>query len=141
MNRPQAALAMSHLMPYIIQGAHLGSLKMKDITQPQFLLLVKLHTNGTCSMNVLATHMQVKLPTMTGMVNRLVKAGCLKRVLKEEDRRQVWIALTPKGHTFLKHFQGILKKRWEDVLAILDEREVKQFYCIVDKLTKKLGGA
>ncbi len=140
MNRQQAAAAMSHLMPYIIQGAHLGSMDMRGITQSQFLLLVMLHTNGSCSMNGLAKRMQVRLPTMTGMVNRLVKAGYLKRILKAEDRRQVWVALTPKGQVFLEQFQRILKKRWEDVLAVLNEREVKQFYAIIDKLIKKLGG-
>lgn len=139
MNRKQTAVAMSHLMPYIIQGAHLGAMNMRSITQSQFLILVMLHTNGTCSMNSLASKMQVQLPTMSGMVNRLVKSDYLTRIVKEEDRRHVWISLTPKGKDFLEQFQGILRKRWEDVLAILDEREVKKFYLIVDKLIKKLG--
>lgn len=139
MNRPQTAKAIATLMPYIIQGAHLGGMKIKGITQSQFFTLILLHTNSSMPMNALAERVGVKLPTMTGMVNRLVKSGYIKRVLHETDRRQVWVELTPKGKGMLHEFQGALRRRWEDVLAILDDSQVKQFYRIVEKLISRLG--
>ena len=138
-NRTKTAAAIAKLMPYIIQGAHLGAMNIKGITQSQFFLLILLHTNGEISMKAIADRVGVRMPTLTGMINRLVKQGYVKRVLKQDDRRQVWIALTPKGHDMLKQFQGVLCKRWEMVLGILDDVQVKQFYNIVDKLMNKLG--
>lgn len=138
-NRSQAASAIAHLMPYIIQGAHLGNMNITGITQSQFFLLILLHTNGPSSMTAIAARVSVRMPTLTGIINRLVNAGYVKRIMHADDRRQVFVELTPKGRKMLKHFQGVLKMRWEDVLSILNDQEVKQFYTIMDKLIKKLA--
>jgi DNA-binding MarR family transcriptional regulator len=36
------------------------------------------------------------------LVNRLEKTGAVKRQAGEQDRRQVWVHLTPKGRTLLR---------------------------------------
>lgn len=137
-DRKTAAIAISHLMPNIIQGAHLGVLSSRMMTQSQFLLMLSIHARGQCPMGSLAAHMKVQLPTMTGMVNRLVTAGYLKRIVNNDDRRQVVIELTPKGSVFLKDFQSIITRRWEDVLKSLDDKEVESFHHIIVKLNKSL---
>ncbi len=136
--RTKTAIAVSHLMPNIIQGAHLGVLSSRMITQSQFLLLLSIHARGACAMSTLAAHMKVQLPTMSGMVNRLVKAQYVKRIAHAHDRRQVMIELTPKGRAFLKDFQGIITRRWEDVLKVLSPSEVKAFHHIIVKLNENL---
>lgn len=136
----KTAAAISQLMPNIIQGAHLGILTDHPLTQSQFLLLICIHAKGECSMSTLAAHMKVQMPTMTGMVNRLVKAQYLRRIPNLKDRRQVVVDLTPKGKDFLKEFQGIISRRWQDVLKALTVDEVKQFQHIVLKLNHCLRG-
>lgn len=89
-------------------------------------------------MSALAAQMKVQMPTMSGMVNRLVKAQYLTRIDNLNDRRQVVVDLTPKGRAFLKEFQGIISRRWEDVLMVLSIEEVKQFKHIVEKLNNSL---
>jgi DNA-binding MarR family transcriptional regulator len=128
-------------MPNIVQGARLGLFQDRAVTQTQFLLLVSLHARGRCAMSALAEHMSVQLPTMTGMVNRLVKAGYVTRVENEQDRRQVMIELTAKGRAFIKNFQSIISKRWEDVLLALSPGEVEAFHSVIVKLNKSLGGS
>lgn len=138
LNRTTTAVAISHLMPNIIQGAHLGVLSSRMVTQSQFLILLSVHARGACAMSVLAEHMKVRLPTMSGMVDRMVKAQYLRRVYNDKDRRQVMIELTPKGQKFLNEFKGIITKRWEDVLKVLTDREVMEFHHIVVKLNESL---
>ena len=137
--RKKTAMVISRLMPNIIQGAHLGVLASRMMTQSQFLVLISIHARGACAMSTLASHMKVQLPTMTGMVNRLVKAQYLKRVPNLEDRRQIMIDLTPKGRAFLKEFQAIISQRWVDVLKALTTQEVKEFHHIVEKLNRSLN--
>ena len=85
-------------------------------------------------MSTIASHMKVQMPTMTGLVNRLVEAQYLKRLPHPKDRRQIMIELTPKAHTLIKMFQTIIAKRWEEVLGILDEKELIQMRSIIAKL-------
>jgi DNA-binding MarR family transcriptional regulator len=132
--RQQTAQTISFLIPQIIQGAHLGVYTSRSITQTQFLLLVYLHAKGSCTMKDVALHMAVSMPTVTGIVNRLVQANYIKRQNDPRDRRQVVIALTPKAQNFIKGFQKIIAKRWEEVLTILNEEEVEQMLNIVTKL-------
>lgn len=138
LDRASTAVAISHLMPNIIQGAHLGVLSARMVTQSQFLILLSVHARGACAMSVLAEHMKVKLPTMSGMVNRMVKAQYLKRVYNDKDRRQIMIELTPKGQKFLNEFKGIITKRWEDVLKVLTDKEVAEFHHIIVKLNESV---
>jgi DNA-binding MarR family transcriptional regulator len=138
LNRKTTAISISHLMPNIIQGAHLGVLSSRMVTQSQFLILLSVHARGACAMNTLSDHMKVSSPTMSGMVNRLVKAQYLKRVPNKVDRRQIMIELTPKGQKFLNEFKAIITKRWEDVLKVLSDEEVLAFHHIIVKLNESL---
>lgn len=138
LNRTTTAVAISHLMPNIIQGAHLGVLSARMVTQSQFLILLSVHARGICPMSALAGHMKVSMPTMSGMVDRLVKAQYLKRVYNAKDRRQIMIELTPKGQNFLDEFKEIITKRWEDVLKVLTDKEVREFHHIVVKLNESV---
>lgn len=89
-------------------------------------------------MSALASHMKVRLPTMSGMVDRMVKAQYLKRVNNNNDRRQIMIELTPKGQKFLNQFKSIITKRWEEVLKVLTDEEVREFHHIVVKLNESV---
>jgi len=138
LNRTTTAVAISHLMPNIIQGAHLGVLSSRMVTQSQFLILLAVHARGACAMSALAHHMKVRLPTMSGMIDRMVKAQYIKRVYCIEDRRQIMIELTPKGKKFLNEFKQIITKRWVEVLKVLTDEEVKSFHHVIVKLNQSL---
>ncbi len=136
--RQQTAKAISVLIPHIVQGAHLGVFVSRSITQTQFLILVCLHSKGICTMGDIASHLKVSMPTVTGLINRLVEAKYIKRIPDPKDRRQVMIGLTPKAHTFLKQFQTIIAQRWMEVLSILDTKELDHFHSIIHKLNDSL---
>ena len=136
--RRQTAGAIAQLIPHIIQGAHLGFMAKRAITQTQFLVLISIHSQGQCSMGTIAKNLRVRLPTVTGMVDRLAQSHYLKRVVNPQDRRQVMVTLAPKGQALIKHFQATIAERWQQVLEILTPEEISQFFHIVSKLHAKL---
>ena len=137
-NRKDVSLAIAQLMPHIIQGVHLDFLTSRNITQTQFLVLVAIHSRERAPMNVLAQNMQVSMPTISGIVDRLARAGYLQRIEDPHDRRQVVVELTSKGKTLIKQFQAAVSQRWQEVLLALSPKELEAFYKVIIKLTQGL---
>ena len=137
-SRKDVSLAIAQLMPHIIQGVHLDFLTSRNITQTQFLVLVAIHSKERAPMNVLASNMKVSMPTISGIVDRLVRAGFLRRVEDPHDRRQVVVELTSKGRALIAQFQTAISQRWQEVLLALFSQELEAFYQVVAKLTEGL---
>ena len=136
--RQDLSFAIAQLMPRIIQGIQLEFLVKRSITQTQFVVLVAIHSTGRCPMSALAKNMHVSLPTMSGIVDRLVRAGYIRRVEDLQDRRQVVIELVRKGEQIIEQFQSVVARRWQEVLQSLDPVDVDAFYQVVSKLKNAL---
>ena len=130
----QTAQSIASMLPYIVQGVQSGALIKGSLTQTQFRFIVSLSLKDSCTMSEMAQTMKVSMPTVTGLVDRLVMAKYMKRKDHPVDRRQIMIELTPKAHTFLKEFEGLYVKRWEEILLILNDKEVEQMEIIINKL-------
>ena len=137
-SRKDISQAIAQLMPSIIRGVQLDFFIKRGITQTQFLVLVAIHAYGRCTMGTLARNMHVRMPTATGVIDRLVRAGYVRRFSKAEDRRQVIVELTEKGRAFIRQFQAVVRRRWEDVLRSLEPKELAAFYHVVTKLQAQL---
>ena len=139
MNRKDLSRAIAQLMPYIIQGVHLGFLATREITHTQFFVLIAIHAQGRCPMSALADKVHVTMPTMTGIVDRLVASGYVERSSVAGDRRQVVVELTRKGKAFIVQFQIAVSTRWEEVLGKLDANEIDVFGQVITKLREGLS--
>lgn len=136
--RVDLSRSIARMLPNIIQGVHIGFLAKTKLTHTQFFVMVAIHSQGLPSMRTLSENMQVSMPTMTGIVKRLVKAGYIRRAPHPQDRRQVLIELTPQGREVIAEFQGAAMKRWQQVLGALNAQEMDTFQKIVTKLTQSL---
>lgn len=136
--RKEVSQAVARLMPNIIRGVSIDFFVRRGVTQTQFLVLLAVHSYGRCTMGTLARNMRVRMPTATGIIDRLVRDGFVRRSPCPEDRRQVFVELTPKGRDFIRQFQRVVQRRWEDVLKILGSGELEAFFRIVTKLREKL---
>lgn len=137
-NRTVVSAAVAQLMPQVIQGVQLDFLSNRAITQTQFFVLVAIHSYGRCPMTVLSRNMKVSMPTISGIVDRLVKGDFIRRVDDPNDRRQVVVELTAKGKQLILQFQSSVSLRWQDVLKSLNDEELKNFYQVVTKLKNSL---
>ncbi len=94
------ARKMNEVMPVIMRefGRRLvNALYKGKITLPQFLLLEFLHREGESKMTALAHFMNVTTAAMTGIVERLVRAGYVVRTYEVQDRRIIKVKLTAQG--------------------------------------------
>lgn len=137
-SRQDTSRAVAQLMPRIIQGIQLDFFIKKGVTQTQFLVLMALHGYGRATMGHLAGNMHVSMPTASGIISRLAKAGYVKRAPSPNDRRQVVVALTVKGNEFIAAFQAVVRRRWEEVLRALEPHELAMFYEVITKLRMQL---
>ncbi len=137
----KVGFAVAQLMPHLIRGAQLDFFAKKNITQTQFLALASIYAYGQCAMGVLARNFRVSMPTMTGIVDRLVSAKYVSRFAKPEDRRQVIVELTQKGIHFIHQFQFIVSKRWSEALRGLKPEELSAFHRVIVKLQDQVKPA
>lgn len=68
-----------------------------DVTMPQMKVLLLLRENGPLRVGILARHLNVSTPTITGIVDRLVRQELVSRQDDPTDRRVVLNALTGRG--------------------------------------------
>ncbi len=136
--RQQASAAIAQLVPRILQGVQLNFFVTRRTTQTQLLVLVAIHAAERCTMGQLATNLHVSMPTMTGVVTRLARAGYVRRTTSPDDRRQVVVELTAKGREFIQAFQAVIRHRWEEVLRALSPHELEAFYRVITKLQAQL---
>ena len=137
-SRSHVSEAVAQLMPNVIRGVQLDFFVKRRVTQTQLLMLLAIHASEHPCMGRLAHSLHVSMPTATGIASRLVRAGYLRRAPGETDRRQVFVQLTPKGEQFIRDFQSVIRRRWEDVLRSLNAKELAAFYQVVTKLSASL---
>jgi DNA-binding MarR family transcriptional regulator len=91
---------------------------------------------GKPHMRDVAKTFHVTPPAATLMIDGLVKAKLLARVLDPNDRRSVRVAITPKGKQLLE--RGITKKvnEMKKTFGILTPSERAQFIVIIRKIIK-----
>ncbi len=136
--RKDVSLAVAQLMPHIMRGVQLDFFVKRGVTQTQFLMLASIRAYVRCTMGTLARNLHVSMPTVTGIVDRLVRAGYARRAPQAEDRRQVIIELTRKGQEFFKDFEAVIRHRWEEALLSLKPSELGAFYDVITKLRDRL---
>ena len=136
--RKDVSLAMAQLMPQIMRGIQLDFFVKRGVTQTQFLVMAAVRAYTRCTMSTLAKNLHISMPTASGLVERLVRSGFLRRIPQSEDRRQVVVTLTGKGEAFFKEFESVVRHRWEEVLVSLDEDELRAFHDVIQKLRQQL---
>ena len=80
--------------------------------QPQIHALIYLerHQELSVTPTQLSQVLRVRPSTITPMLQRLEDQGLLRRIHSKEDRRQVFLAITPEG-------KDLWKKNWERLVA------------------------
>jgi DNA-binding MarR family transcriptional regulator len=73
-----------------------------DITQSQLSALAVIVRDGRLTLSQLAEAERVQPPTITRIVDALVKAGLVDRSPSEDDRRVAWVTPTAAGRTLIE---------------------------------------
>ena len=87
------------------------------------------------SMGELSRNALVKMPSMTEMVDKLVKDGVLERRRDAGDRRVVNVYLTDKGKKLHKEFAEIRKQELCNVFGRLNEKDQEGLVKALNKVS------
>jgi DNA-binding MarR family transcriptional regulator len=82
------------------------------VNMSQLKAMTAFSEDSLLSMGELCKMANVKMPSMTEVVDRFEKEGILERIRGEEDRRVVKVKMTAKGK---KMHQDVLKKRADEL--------------------------
>jgi DNA-binding MarR family transcriptional regulator len=85
-------------------------------TKTEMFLLMHVHSKKYSRTTDLAKFVDVPASTFTGMVDRLVEKGYLKRVNDLEDRRSVLLYATPHLNETVECLMGAFNKKLEEIL-------------------------
>ena len=133
---PLISQLMRHLMTqdrnYLARGL---------ITLPQLWALHQVADHKACTMHMLAQALGLKSSTVTGLVDRLVKLGLLKRFNSQTDRRVVLTEIMPKGRKILEHMYAERHKSIIHMFQHVSQKERATCLDIVEKILKALSAA
>lgn len=109
----------------------LGNLSMQELN-----VINIIGDNEPCIMSEIAKQVSLSLSSVTGIVDKLVKAKLVKRIRSEEDRRIVRGSLTQEGRKIyqiqIEHMQAVLRA----ILNKLSVAEQENFLTLFQKITR-----
>ena len=110
------------------------------LTVAQYLSMVALQNKGAeCSMSELAERIQQSSATMTGIVDRLVEKSWVTRRRSEEDRRAVFVSLTPEGENLLKQVALERRQAVLETIHTMNPTDVDNFIQLLRSYMRSAG--
>lgn len=108
------------------------------LTWPQLATLRAAERLGDCSIGALARAVHLGQPTLTGIVQRLERAGYVNRSPHEKDGRSVNITITPAGRALLQNAPSLLQDRFHAELAKLKDWERFQTLASLQRIAEMM---
>ena len=81
-----------------------------------------------------------EVPGITGLVDRLERAGFVERRRCPEDRRVVYVSITAKGQDVLTGLEAPLADLHREVMGHLSQPELRELIRLLEKVRAPAGG-
>jgi DNA-binding MarR family transcriptional regulator len=75
---------------------------------------------------------------MTGIVDRLERAGLVGRRRNPKDRRSILVALSPKGQSYMGERSQEHRKSVDELFRALPKKDLETFWRMLERLQKSL---
>lgn len=112
-----------------------------EVTLPQYRALVVLASRGPQRSVDLAGVLGVNPSSATRLVDRLVRAGLVRRTRERSDRRALRVALSPTGRTLVAEVTRRRRAEFEGLLAALPPGRHEQIVSALRTLADAAGEA
>jgi DNA-binding MarR family transcriptional regulator len=120
------------------QAAHFFKPGVMNLTLSQLDTMAYIFEHKKAKMSELAKNSGVKMPTMTDAVDKLMKAGMVKREHDEKDRRTVWISISKDVEKMVAMHLKMRDEAVAKILRALDDEEKMQASKILKKIVNSL---
>ncbi|MDC3417679.1 MarR family winged helix-turn-helix transcriptional regulator [Aquibacillus salsiterrae] len=106
----------------------------QELTTDQFSTLRFVLKRQSCTSTDIAQEFSIGKSAVTAQVNRLVERELLHRKRDDEDRRIVYLSLTPSGVALMEEASERLYEVLGKILLNFDRAEVETFVKTLEKL-------
>ncbi len=130
---------ISHLVPKLLRGMRAGFITSPHITAAQMVTLMRIYEKGKMRLGDLSKEMHVSAPTMTGLVDRLMRSGYVLRTHDKKDRRVINVELTRAGKKQAESIISEINKRWHGILVHLTKEERENYLRILKRIVNVLS--
>jgi len=110
--------------------------RVADLSLAQFRILVFVDANPEASLSEAAGHIGLSLPSMSRLVDSLVKHNLLRRHVHDSDRRRICLALTGRGKRELDKAYQHTQSFFTGKFAELSDSERTQLAASMNLLKK-----
>lgn len=83
--------------------------------------------NGPQKMKSVSEHFRIKLSTFTSTIDKAERLRLLKRVNSKEDRRVVYLDVSPKGRKIYEKYANSLQEMASEVQAKMNNAQFNRF--------------
>ena len=114
--------------------------EFSDITNNDMHIIEAIGLSGKSTMSAVAKKLGITAGSLTSAVNSLVNKMYVIRKRSQEDRRVVFIGLTPKGVRAYDHHKEYHRQMTNAVIERLDESEIPVLLKTLKGLSDFFGG-
>lgn len=112
--------------------------KEYDITGPQGMLMGILAHYGEMKVSDLSQKLGLSNSTVSGILDRLEKQGLVERIRSKEDRRVVYVSVTPEfKEKFQRHFKEA-ERKFEELISRASQEDLNKIIEGLEVLKKVL---
>ncbi len=105
-----------------------------DITPEQWIVLDTVNKNGAMSQKDIGGASFKNAPTISRIIDNLVKKGFVDRIGEKGDRRRTSISLTEKGSLLVSKCQGEVDKLRDQSWSSLSDKDYSDFLRILNQI-------
>lgn len=114
--------------------------EFRDLTNNDMHVIEAIGTGDGRNMSSIARKLNITVGSLTTAMNGLVNKKYVERSRSEEDRRVVYVKLTPKGTRAYKHHEDYHRQMTQAVMDKLDEKEMPVLLKTLDALSEFFTG-
>lgn len=111
-----------------------------DLTNNDMHVIEAVGTGDGKNMSSIARKLNITVGSLTTAMNSLVNKKYVERHRSEEDRRVVFVKLTPKGVRAYRHHEDYHRQMTQAVVDKLDEKEMPVLLKTLDALSEFFAG-
>ncbi|MCL4323277.1 MAG: MarR family transcriptional regulator [Candidatus Thermoplasmatota archaeon] len=112
-------------------------MKLENISLSGFFVLSTLSSTGPMKSSELAIRLNVTKPSISRIIDNLELKNLIEREYGKEDRRVVYIRLSPKGREVQERIYNV-KVMTLRALAESDPKSMENFLLVMRKLSKSI---
>ncbi|MEP7378458.1 MAG: MarR family transcriptional regulator [Chloroflexota bacterium] len=98
----------------------------RAISSTQLHVLFMLMSDGPSTMSHLAESLDVSLPNVTGLIDRMVEHGLVDRGRESDDRRVVTVSTTAAGRAQVEEIDLVRRRALAELLSRLNPAQQEQ---------------